>query len=325
MKLWRPDHAVLGPRRPREKDLPTLNRLFSEAFTDRYRRDGLVGVRVPPLNPQIWHYALRDAGEGAMVWHDEDDNLVAFNVAHCSGLEGWMGPLAVRPDRQGLGLGKAVVGAAVDWLKEQRVTTIGLETMPRTVENIGFYSRLGFAPGYLTLTLTGEITANVKSLRSRFVRLSELAAGEQRDLLDRCRERLHRAAPGYDYTRELELTADLGIGDTVVIEAGEVRGFALWHSAPLADARPVEELRVLKLFADSGETFGRLLGVLEACAAKLRIRRVAVRCQTVYTAAYRELIDRGYRVRWTDLRMTLAEFPEQVATPGAVVFSNWEI
>ena len=325
MKLWRPDHAVLGPRRPAERDLPGLNRLFSEAFTDRYRRDGLVGVRVPPLNPQIWHYALRDAGDGAMVWHDEDDNLLAFNVAHRSGFEGWMGPLAVRPERQGLGLGKVVVEAAIEWLKEQRVTTLGLETMPRTVENIGFYSRLGFAPGHLTVTLTGETPAHVKSLRPRFVRLSELSAGEQAGILVRCRDRLQRSAPGYDYTRELELTAQLGIGDTVILENGDVQGFALWHSAPLADARPSEEVRVLKLFADGSESFAGLVAVLEACAARLRIRRVAIRCQTLYPAAYRELIERGYRVRWTDLRMTLAGYPERVVPEGEVLFSNWEI
>src|SRR5207248_2135193 len=65
--------------------------------------------------------------------------------------------LAVRPDRQGAGVGKAIVRAAVDWLVEQGVATLGLETMPRTVENIGFYARLGFAPGHLTVTLTNDI------------------------------------------------------------------------------------------------------------------------------------------------------------------------
>jgi len=325
MKLWRPDHAVTGPRRPDGDDLAELNRIFSESFTDRYRRDGLVGVRVPPLNPQIWRYALRDAGDGAMIWSDEEDHLVAFNVAHRSGLEGWMGPLAVRPDRQGLGLGKAVVQSAMEWLKEQGVTTLGLETMPRTVENIGFYSRLGFQPGYLTITLTGEVTPNVRSLRPRFTRLSELSPSEQAATLRRCRERLERSAPGYDYTREHELTGELGIGDTVILEDDEVRGFALWHSAPLAESRPAEELRVLKLFADGADTFQRLVGVLEACAARLKIRRLAIRCQTVYPTAHRSLVDRGYRVRWTDLRMTLAGHPERVVPEGEVLFSNWEI
>src|SRR5207248_4684616 len=68
-----------------------------------------------------------------------------------------MGPLAVRPDRQGAGVGKACVRAAVHWVIEQGVATLGLETMPRTVENIGFYARLGFAPGHLTVTLTNDI------------------------------------------------------------------------------------------------------------------------------------------------------------------------
>src|SRR5213080_4850962 len=50
---------------------------------------------------------------------------VAFNIAHRSGTEGWMGPLAVRPDRQGGGVGKTIVRTAVDWLLEQRVVTLG--------------------------------------------------------------------------------------------------------------------------------------------------------------------------------------------------------
>ena len=85
------------------------------------------------------------------------EDVAAFNVAHYAGREGWMGPLAVRPDRQGTGVGKAVVRAATEWLIARGVTTLGLETMPRTPENIGFYARLGFAPGYLTVTLTNEL------------------------------------------------------------------------------------------------------------------------------------------------------------------------
>ncbi len=325
MKLWRPEHAVIGPQRPDDHDIPALNRIFADAFTDRYRRDGLVGVRVPPLNAQIWRYALQDAGEGAMVWRDEDDQLVAFNIAHRSGLEGWMGPLAVRPDRQGLGLGKAIVQAATDWLKDHQLAVIGLETMPRTVENIGFYSRLGYVPGHLTITLTGDVP-NTRSLKPAFTRLGDLAAKDQAALLRACRERLARSAPGCDYTREHELTAELGIGDTIVLEQGStIEGFALWHSAPLAEARPAEELRVLKLFAATGDAFGRLVAALEQCAAKLRIRRVAIRCQTVYSDAYHLLVERGYRVRWTDLRMSLAGHAEPRAPQGEVLFSNWEI
>src|SRR2546421_688439 len=157
MRAWLPERQVYGPERAGERDIDGLNRVYAEALTDRYRRDGLVGVRVPQLNPDVWRYALLDAGEGAMLWRDEADQVAAFNIAHRSGLEGWMGPLAVRPDRQGSGVGKTIVRAAADWLIEQGVTTLGLETMPRTVENIGFYAQVGFVPGHLTVTMTNDI------------------------------------------------------------------------------------------------------------------------------------------------------------------------
>jgi len=166
--------ALQGPRCPRKSDIAALNRLFSESFTDRYRRDGLLGVRVPQLNPQIWSYAILDAAEGAMLWFDEKAELIAFNIAHRSGAEGWMGPLAVRSDSQGFGAGKMIVQAAVDWLRRKGASTVGLETMPRTVDNIGFYSRLGFVPQYLTLTMTGDARQRPKN--GRLVPLIHLGA-----------------------------------------------------------------------------------------------------------------------------------------------------
>ncbi len=324
MKMWRPEGALRGPRPATVKDIAALNRVFSEAFTDRYRRDGLVGVRVPQLNPVIWRYAIEDAGDGAMRWDDERGTIVAFNVAHHSGVEGWMGPLAVRNDRQGLGVGRAIVEVAIEWLRGQGVRTIGLETMPRTVDNIGFYSRLGFLPQYLTVTLTAN--ARAQRVRGSFLLLGELPPDDRAAQVARCRDRLDRSAPGYDFSRELELTWELGIGDALAVERdGALVGFALWHSAPLADARPADELRVLKLFADSDDAFDRLLTALEICAARMGIRRVAVRCQTAYAAAFRLLIKRDYRVRWTDLRMTLEGYPEARVPDGEVLFSNWEI
>ena len=118
IKIWRHERPVTGPVRATEQDIDELNRVFSDSFTDRYRRDGMIGVRVPQLNPDIWNYAIRDAGDGAMIWRDEDDRLLAFNMSHYSGAEGWMGPLAVRSDRQGEGFGKLIVGAAIEWLKD---------------------------------------------------------------------------------------------------------------------------------------------------------------------------------------------------------------
>ena len=104
-RAWRPQ-AFDGPTRATLDDIAELNQVFSDSFTERYRRDGMVGVRVPFLNPSIWRYAIEDAAEGAMLWRDDRDHIAAFNMVHRSGTEGWMGPLAVRTEYQGSGSGE---------------------------------------------------------------------------------------------------------------------------------------------------------------------------------------------------------------------------
>ena len=318
---WLPDRGIRGPERPTVRDIEPLNRIFADAFTDRYRRDGLVGVRVPYLNPVIWRYAIEDAGEGAMIWRDTDGRPVAFNMVHQSGSEGWMGPLAVRPDRQSEGLGKSVVQAGIDWLRGKGARTIGLETMPRTTDNIGFYSRLELVPRHLTVTLTRDVPRKPAAL-------GELLSASGRELpkvLAECRELSKRLCPGLDFTRELQLTLDLQAGDTSLVRKdNRLAGFALWHSAPLAEGRPRDEVRVLKLVAEDLDAFDAIIGAVGAATLGEGLRRVSIRAQTAFAEAYSRLIGDGFRVHWTDLRMTLASHPEMVPTQG-VVWSNWEI
>jgi GNAT superfamily N-acetyltransferase len=323
MRAWLPEARVTGPEPATERDIEGLNRVFAEAFTDRYRRDGLIGVRVPQLNPLVWRYAILDAGEGAMVWRDEQGDIAAFNVAHQAGAEGWMGPLAVRPDRQGTGVGKTIVGTALDWLIDRGVTTLGLETMPRTPENIGFYARLGFIPGFLTVTLTNEITT--RGHPGTPALLSRRPADDKEAAMAAGRRLVHDLVPGVDFSREIMLTAELGLGDTSLVEGDtELDAMAVWHSVPLADSRTRDEVRVLKLAARNDAAFDAAIAAVEAAAAKSGIRRIAVRCQSRYAEAFRRLIARGYRVRWTDLRMTYEGYAEREAAQG-VLFSNWEI
>ncbi|HEY7480344.1 MAG TPA: GNAT family N-acetyltransferase [Gemmatimonadales bacterium] len=319
--MWRPDRSVRGPDRPGYRDIDPLNRVFAEAFTDRYSRDGLVGVRVPQLNPLVWRYAIDDAGDGAMVWRDAEGHMVAFNMVHRSGTEGWMGPLAVRPDRQGEGLGSLMVRTGIDWLRSQGAGTIGLETMPRTVDNIGFYSRIGLVPGHLTVTLVSDVPRRA----SGDVELLSRSAMAPEQGFAACRRLAQSLLPGVDFTREIALTRQLAIGDTTLIRDGqELIAFALWHSTPLAAGRPKDELRVLKLVARDLVAFDRLLDAMPATAAAERVSRIAVRCQSEFAEAYLRLVNRGYRVHWTDLRMTLEGFAQQPPDRG-IVMSNWEI
>lgn len=315
-----PRDGIRGPEPVVPADIESINKVFSEAFTDRYRRDGMSDVRIPPLNPAIWRFAIADAAEGALVWRDERGAIAAFNMIHRSGAEGWMGPLAVRSDLQGEGLGGVVVREGIRRLEAAGARVIGLETMPRTVENIGFYSRLGFRPGHLTVSIARDLdqsTASAGELLSRADRPAALAA---------CGALTEACCPGTDYSRVIGLTLEHGLGDvTMLIEQGALSGFALWHAAPLTEGRPRDELRVLKLVARDLGAFGRLIQAVEGAARHAKAHRVSIRCQTANGSAYGALLDAGYAVHWTDLRMTLAGKDEVAPRDGAVAFSNWEI
>jgi len=318
---FRRARPVEGPFVATVGDIVQLNEVFTEAFTERYRKDGMTGVRVPPLHPSIWQYAIEDAGDGALYWRDERARVVAFNMVHHSGTEGWMGPLCVRPDQQGMGLGKVIVQAGLRWLRLQHAKVIGLETMPRTMDNIGFYSNLGFVPGPLTVTLTLDAASGDRPPRS----LAALPQDEKRTMIASCLALTTRVAPGYDFTRELELTDRLALGDTILLERdGSLVGFALCHITPLVEGRSRDELRVLKLVLAHRADLPRMLGALTTCAHRSGARRLAVRLQGDYPDAYRTLVSLGARVRWTDLRMCAHGWSE-VAPVEGMVLSNWEI
>jgi hypothetical protein len=194
--------------------------------------------------------------------------------------------------------------------------------MPRTMDNVGFYSSLGFTPGHLTVTVTLEAARS--GVQSTL--MSSLGAHERELALRQCRQLLEQIVPGYDFTREIVLTAHHELGDTVFVRKGtEIVAFAICHSAPLVEGRATEEIRVLKMIARSEGDFDHLVTQLCAYARVRGGRRVAIRVQGQYTAVYRRLMARGGRVRWTDLRMSLNDYPESRPAAGGIVLSNWEI
>jgi hypothetical protein len=176
-------------------------------------------------------------------------------------------------------------------------------------------------PARLTITLTAE-AARADAPVSL---LSRMSAALRDDFVAACRSLTEARVPGYDYSREMLLTDELGLGDTVLLErAGRVRGFAIFHSVPLVEGRAREEMRVLKLVVEQKDDLDELVRLLAVAARRTGSKRLAIRAQGDYPGAYRRLVSLGARVRWTDLRMATADRPEPVAVTG-VVFSNWEI
>lgn len=128
---------LIRPERP--TDLPERDALTAAAFANHPHTDG---SEVPLL------HGLAADGDLALSLVVENDNgtllghLALSPVALSDGTPGWygLGPMAVRPDAQGVGLGSALVREALAWLKAQEAGGCVLLGDP------AFYGRLGFAP-----------------------------------------------------------------------------------------------------------------------------------------------------------------------------------
>jgi hypothetical protein len=156
--------------------------------------------------------------------------------------------------------------------------------------------------------------------------MSALNPHERELALRQCRALLNELAPGYDYTREMVLTAQHQLGETLMVRQGnDLRSFAICHSVPLIEGRATDEIRALKMVARSEADFDTLVTQLCAHARMKAARRVAIRVQGQYSDVYRRLMSRGARVRWTDLRMAMHGYAESRPVADGIVLSNWEI
>ena len=226
--MWRPDRSVHGPERATARDVEPLNRLFAEAFTDRYRRDGLVG-RAGAVS-QAGDLALRDRGCGRGRHDVARRRRPARGVQHGAplrhrGLDG-AARRAARPAGRRRGARHRAGG--------HRAPALARRHDHRPRDDAAHHREhrllqpLGFVPRHLTVTLVRDAVRAVARDATR------LSSGDIAGGIAECAELTSRVAPGVDFSRELLLTHEMGLGDTTLVRrggaAGRVRALAL-HAA----------------------------------------------------------------------------------------------
>jgi ribosomal protein S18 acetylase RimI-like enzyme len=72
------------------------------------------------------------------------DKLVATALVGHDGHRGWVYYVAVDPDAQGSGLGRAIMSAAEDWLRAHGVLKVQLTVRPDNSKVQAFYQTLGY-------------------------------------------------------------------------------------------------------------------------------------------------------------------------------------
>ncbi|MFC8801695.1 GNAT family acetyltransferase [Promicromonospora sp. NPDC057138] len=99
-----------------------------------------------PWNDPYVDIAEARAGDGSTVLVARADGRVsATAMAGHDGHRGWLYYVAVAPEAQSTGLGRAAVVAAEAWLVARGARKIQLMVRTTNTDVIGFYERLGYA------------------------------------------------------------------------------------------------------------------------------------------------------------------------------------
>lgn len=119
-------------------DLPAAARLTDAVFGDGRREARL--RRYLAIEPRGW-FAIEESGTLAAI-----GGVITYRGF------GWLGLMAVRPDRQRRGLGRTVATAAIDWARGQGCATLCLIATPA---GLPMYERLGFVHDGVSQELSG--------------------------------------------------------------------------------------------------------------------------------------------------------------------------
>lgn len=156
-------------------DLKDVCQIDRDAF-DAYRRARRQINRPLRLRtPENMNAALRRPHPGVVV-ESPPGRIAGYCFTHIWGSLGWLGTLGVAPRKQGFGLGRAVIAAGLDVLREAGCTTLALETMPESGKNLALYTSLGLEARYMTFLYQGAITPADRTHASRWNGGDEIAA-----------------------------------------------------------------------------------------------------------------------------------------------------
>lgn len=315
-----------------EDDLPAVAEIEAGVFTDwnrRHRRD-------PEPLAQRTHedllYTMSFDPQGNLVGIASDGSLVGFIFSRSWGEVGWFGTFGVPTQHQGSGIGRALMGESVAYLREH-VRTVGLETMPESGTNLGLYTKGGFAVTHPTILLTLSLLREadrLKGLAAADVNALDpgdsSATGALKEIRGICRALL----PGLDYTREIVAVDRHALGETLVSlgDGGRLDGFAVLRTAPFREqdvsGRAYLHVLAVRPGADDQHVLADLLRQVWARATARGFSRVVTGVSGMHQRALELLLRGGFRVVRAALRMVEQTAPPAFFEPSARIdVSRW--
>ncbi len=310
----------------RRSDLPAVNRVLAKAFTAARINDGFKTPRVPLCHLSFLEMYLAIFSNGCFVM-DDQNGLVGYSFSRLWGEVAWIGPVSVIPAHQGKKLGQQLMVKSIETLQRNGARVIGLETMPRSVHNIGFYTKLGFLPQNLTVDLIQAVPRYPETpfpADYQVLSYNNADPDERASLLAATETLARRLDPHLSVRPEIEVTHQFNYGDTIFARRGrDLLACFITHNKTYSENEMPRFMKIVVSLMDTSLSVAEILPHLFAFAAHENLDTISFRTPTRYLRAYSELVAAGFKVFHSDLRMTLEGY-EEAADPKNFYLSKWE-
>ena len=203
-----------------KSDLPGIGVLLVKAFSQGRIDDGYQSTHVPVCRIEFLEMYLSQCPQGCFAL-EQAGKILAASFCHIWGKTGWIGPLAVVPEKHLAGLGKQITTHCIDFLKQSGCSTIGLETSPRSYRNLGFYGKLGFLPTTLAVDMMRAVNltlSNPMPVDYEVVFYSKCGKVERDEFCRKVLSVTESVAPNIDYTPLIQANQEFAWGDSILLE-----------------------------------------------------------------------------------------------------------
>jgi hypothetical protein len=204
-----------------------------------------------------------------------------------------------------------VIAANLSYLRDapypQRV--LGLETMPKSPYNLGFYTPLGFEARFLTFLMGKSLEGST----GKGVNLSHWSLADSRAQklwitdLQNATEQIH---PGLDYSKKIISTAKYSLDETFLLTLGrKAVGLSIvWFLSGregVAEEQASVQMMVLHPAHTADQIFRILLDGTEAQAQAHNKQKLTTPVNACHALALERLIHSNYRFDQVRVRMVL--------------------
>jgi predicted N-acetyltransferase YhbS len=324
----------------RKGDLSKVRDVMEQTFGDFLERQLGTRPRQAFGGAQYVHHRWLMEPWGCFVAEEDSSKIVGAALAVTWGTVGILGPVAVLTHYHNQTIGQQLIRAAQDFFDENKATLHGCVTYPTSPKHLYLYHKFGYRPKQLTAIMSRAIDrgpARVSPLAAKagaavakaaltMRRFSTLEEAKKKAALLRIHKITNAVCRGLDLAKEIEIVDGLALGDTVLLERGrDLIGFAICHSPGVSEA-PAGALYVKYLAIDpphrKPEHLEQFVTLIEGLGQELGVQRVILPVYARYWAAYNVLVQCGYQIDFTMVRMQRGK-AEDYEDPTDLVLDDW--